>query len=380
VRVLVVAAGSPATVFALSPLAHALRNAGHTVFMAATEDMMGVVASAGFPGIAVTDLPIRHFITTDRAGAPVTIPADPTAQAHFTGRWFGRLAAASMPVLTGLADAWRPDVVVGGTMCYAAPLLAAELKVPFVRQAWDAIDADGIHPGADEELQPELRRLGLDRLPAPDLFVDISPPSLRPAHTDPAVAMRWIPGNAQRRLEPWMYTRGTRPRILVTSGSRVTRAPSYDQNYDFLRTLTARLRDRDAELIVAAPEDVADGIRAELGDVRAGWFPLDVVAPTCDLVVHHGGGVTSMTSLDAGVPQLIMPKGAVLVVPARRIADRGAAITLESGEDDADGVADACHALLTNPSYRAQAQALSREIRAMPPPSTVVGQIESLVA
>ncbi|MFF7637028.1 nucleotide disphospho-sugar-binding domain-containing protein [Kitasatospora sp. NPDC008050] len=380
-KILFVAAGSPATVFALAPLATAARNAGHQVFMAANADMMPVVVEAGLPGLPTTELPIRHFITTDRNGDPEAIPADPAGQALFTGRWFARMAAASLAGMLELTRHWRPDLVVGGTMSYVAPLLAAHLGVPHVRQAWDAIDADGIHPGADAELRPELAELGLERLPEPDLFIDICPPSLRPAHAAPAQMMRYIPANKQRRLEPWMYTRGKRRRVCVTSGSRVAKE-SYDKNYEFLRDLAGDLAAWDVELIVAAPEEVAAALRTELPDagLRAGWIPLDVVATTCDLLVHHAGGVSTLTGLNAGVPQLLIPKGAVLETPARRIADYGAAITLLPGQDSAEGISAACQDLLAQPGYRKRAQELSTEISEMPRPASVVAALEELVS
>ncbi|BFU42709.1 glycosyltransferase [Krasilnikovia sp. MM14-A1004] len=375
-KVLFVAAGSPATIFALAPLATAMRNAGHTVFLAATDDMMPVVTAAGLPGIPTTAQPIKHFITTARDGSPVSIPDDPAAQARFTGSWFARLALAMLPPLRELAEGWRPDLIVGGTMSYAAPLLAAELGVPFVRQAWDAVEADGIHPGAERELAPELRSLGLDRLPPPDVFIDICPPALRPARAAPAEPMRFIPANAQRPLEPWMYRRGTRPRVLLTSGSRVTRRETYDQNYRFLTDLIGKVADLDVELLVAAPDEVAEGLRTEHPDVRAGWVPLDVVATTCDVVVHHGGGVTSLTALNAGLPQLLLPKGAVLVAPAARIAARGAGISLPPEHETADEIAGAVQRMLADPSFRRRAGDLAAEIATMPPPADLVAVLE----
>ncbi|MFG2296197.1 glycosyltransferase [Streptomyces sp. NPDC048603] len=378
-RILFVAAGSPATVFALAPLATAARNAGHQVVMAANEDMTPVITGVGLSAVATTGRPIRHFITTDRDGNPESIPTDPVEQALFTGRWFARMAAETLPRMLEFCRSWRPDVVVGGTMCYVAPLLALHLGVPHVRQAWDAIDADGIHPGADAELRPELTALGLDRLPDPDLFIDICPPSLRPAHAAPARMMRHVPVNKQRRLEPWMYGRGDRPRVLVTSGSRVARE-SYDRNFEFLRGLAKDVAAWDVELIVAAPDEVADALRAELPEVRAGWVPLDFVARTCDVLIHHAGGVSTLTGLDAGVPQLLIPKGSVLEVPARRVADQGAAITLLPGEDTAERIADSCRTLLSDGSYRERARALSREIADMPAPATLVTALEDLAA
>ncbi|GAA2448612.1 nucleotide disphospho-sugar-binding domain-containing protein [Streptomyces glaucus] len=374
---LFVAAGSPATVFALAPLATAARNAGHQVVMAANDDMVPHIISSGLPGIATTDLPIRHFITTDRAGNPEQIPSGAVEQALFTGRWFARMAASSLPRMLEFCRAWRPDLIVGGTMCYVAPLLALHLGVPHVRQTWDAIEADGIHPGADAELRPELAPFGLDRLPDPDLFVDICPPSLRPAGAAGAQPMRYVPANAQRRLEPWMFAKGERRRVLVTSGSRVAKE-SYDKNFDFLRGLAKDVASWDVELIVAAPDPVADALRDSLPGVRVGWVPLDVVAPTCDLLVHHAGGVSTLTGLNAGVPQLLIPKGAVLEKPARRVADYGAAITLLPGEESAEAIADSCRELLSKDGYGERARELAREIAAMPSPASVVAALGQL--
>lgn len=374
---LFVAAGSPATVFALAPLATAARNAGHQVVMAANDDMVPYITSSGLPGIATTELPIRHFITKDRAGRPETIPVDPVEQALFTGRWFSRMAASSLPGMLEFCRVWRPDLIVGGTMSYVAPLLALHLGVPHVRQSWDAIEADGIHPGADAELQPELVEFGLERLPEPDLFVDICPPSLRPAGAAEAQPMRYVPANAQRRLEPWMLAGGERRRVLVTSGSRVAKE-SYDKNFDFLRGLAKDVASWDVELIVAAPDEVAGVLGEGLPGARVGWVPLDLVAPTCDLLVHHAGGVSTLTGLNAGVPQLLVPKGAVLEKPALRVADYGAAITLLPGEDSAEAIADACQELLSKDGYGERARELSREIAAMPAPASVVAALGQL--
>ncbi|MGW6055045.1 nucleotide disphospho-sugar-binding domain-containing protein [Streptomyces sp. NPDC055189] len=378
-RVLFVAAGSPATVFSLAPLATSVRNAGHQVLMAANEDMMPFVAGAGLAGVPTTSLPIAHFITLDREGNREEIPADPVEQALFTGRWFARMAASSLPHMVRVAEEWRADLVVGGTMSYVAPLLAARLGIPFVRQAWDAVEADGIHPGAEAELRGELADLSLSGLPEPDMFIDICPPSLRPVDAPPSRLMRYVPANGQRQLEPWMYRKDGRGRLCVTSGSRVAK-DSYDQSFGFLRGLAREAAGWDTELIVAAPESVAGQLREELPGVRVGWVPLDVLAPTCDLLVHHAGGVTTLTGLQAGVPQLLIPRGAVLEKPAQRVADHGAAITLQPGQDEPEAMAAACRELLEEASYGLRAKEISAEINALPAPWELVGDLEKLTA
>ncbi|MFF3333576.1 nucleotide disphospho-sugar-binding domain-containing protein [Streptomyces sp. NPDC002888] len=373
-KILFVASGSPATVFALAPLATAARNAGHAVFMGAVEDMVPYIASAGIPALSTAPSSIRRFSTMDRAGNPVRMPETPAEELDFAGRWFGRMAAGSMAALRELAQNWRPDLVVGGSMSFAAALIATELGVPYVRQAWDTGDAWRTDPAASEELRPELEELGLDRLPDPDLFIDICPPSLRPADAPPAQMMRWIPANGQRQLEPWMYTKGDRPRVLVTSGSRLV----FAKKTGFLRGLVADMAALNAEMVVATLDEVAAELSAELPDVRAGWVPLDVVVPTCDVVVHHAGGVTALTAMNAGVPQLIVPQGGNFVEAGQRISDFGAAVTVD--ENTPAAVEKACRELIEDPSYAERARALSAEIAALPLPAEVVGVLERLVA
>ncbi|MFJ3498496.1 glycosyltransferase [Streptomyces sp. NPDC086091] len=380
-RILFVAGGSAATVFALAPLATAARGVGHEVIMASVGDIVPVVAGVGLPAVSMTSSPISDFIYRDREGAPVTPPTDPDEQPAFTGEWFGRMAAATLGPLTDLAHDWRPDLVVGGTMMYAAGLLARQLGVPYVRHAWDAVEATRIDPGAEKELQPELGRLGLDGLPAPDLFIDVCPPSLRPPDAAPAHPMACLPANTQRRLEPWMYTRGGRPRVCVTAGSRVAndQGTAYlREAYEFLRTLALDVAALDAEVVIAAPENVAADLRADLEDVHAGWVPLDVVLRTCDLLVGHAGGVTTLNAMYAGVPQLLLPQWGILGPPTRRLAEYGAAITLQPDEATRERLAESCRALLTQPSYAERAEDLAQEIAAMPPPAELVGVLEKL--
>ncbi|CAM5325365.1 hypothetical protein STANM337S_00849 [Streptomyces tanashiensis] len=375
-RILFVAGPSPATVFGLASLAVAARQAGHRVIVAGTEELVPHITGVGLPGAAVTPRTWESLIVTDRSGGAVPrMPRGVEPERRHHGGWFGRLAAESLHGLRELAAHWRPGLVVGGSMSYAAPLLAAELGVPYVRQAWDLYDTRGVDPYAAEELRPELAALGLDRLPEPDLRVDVCPPSLRPPDADPAQPMRWIPYNRQQELEPWMYGRGDRPRVCVTSGSRETEA-----NRDFLGRLVADLAAFDAEILVAAPEEAAARLRETAGRVRIGWMPLDVVAPTCDLLVHHGGGVTGMTALAAGTPQLLLSRWDIFASTMRRTAERGAARVLFPEETSPEAVLRACRELLEEPGPRKRSAEIAAEIAALPGPAEVVTALERLAA
>ncbi|MFD8714426.1 nucleotide disphospho-sugar-binding domain-containing protein [Streptomyces anulatus] len=381
-RVLFVTGGGQATVFALAPLATAVRAAGHQVFMAANHEVMPAITASALPAVPVTESPLRHLISHDRQGRPVDLPLGrPVAeQAEFTGRWFGRMAAESLPLLRDFTARWRPDLVVGGTSTYAAPLLARHLDVPYVRLAWDAIDARRVHPGASRELAPELALLGLDVLPGPDLFIDVCPPGLRPREAAPAEPMRFVLGNLHRVLEPWMYTRGEHRRICVTAGSQVTRAGGHGL-FSFLTRTVRELAPLDAEVLVAAPQALIDDVRSECRDVgrlQVGWMPLDVVAPTCDLLVHHGGGVTSLTGMCAGVPQVVVPGADMLADAARLLAAYGAAVTLPTGDDRPGAVGEAARQVLSDRGHAARAGELRAEIEAMPTPHDLVAVLEKL--
>ncbi|GAA4009887.1 glycosyltransferase [Streptomyces marokkonensis] len=383
-KLLFIAGGSSATVFTIAPLATALRNAGHDVLVAANEPLPDIAAGIGLPSVSIVPQPVFHFMRFDRSGNRIEPPKDARENMLHTGRAFGRMAAAGLEALRDLARTWRPDAVVGGSMTYAAGLLAAHLQVPYVRQAWDVVPTDGADPGAEDELRPELSALGLTGLPDPALSIDVCPPSLRPCLPTSAgpqgQLMRWVPGNGQRRVEPWMFTRpADRRRVVITTG---TRALAF-QSAGALRGLVDQLARTGAEVLIAAPDHVTEKLGSELDDVHIGWLPLDVVAPTCDLLVHHGGGVTAMTAMHAGVPQLITPEASYMEIVARALSDFGAGIALATqapDQDQTEEIAAGCREILSDPRYGQRARILSREMASLATPADMAVAVEKLAA
>jgi glycosyltransferase len=365
-RLLFVAGGSPATVFALAPLATEARNAGHEVIVAATAEMMPVVVAAGLPGLSVTERRMHDLMFTGRSGQALTVPADPRQRLRFGGRGFGRLAEASRQALSDLAGAWRPDVVLGGTLAFAAGLLADRLGVPYVRHGWDMGEPAEMDAGAVEEI---------GALPDPALWVHICPPSVLAPEAPPGVAMRFVPTGAQRELQSWMYGVPERPRICLTAGSRANK----EQDLGFLDVLLERLTDLDAELVVAAPDDVARELTTRHPRVRAGWLPLGIVLPTCELLVHAGGGQTALTAIHAGVPQLMLPNMPKLIPHCERLTRFGAAETLLPGSDTPDAILAASAKILADDAYAERSRELAAEMRKLPGPAQVLTVIEDLI-
>jgi UDP:flavonoid glycosyltransferase YjiC (YdhE family) len=176
-----------------------------------------------------------------------------------------------------------------------------------------------------------------------------------------------------------MYTRPARRRVVVTSGSRSSDGPVRERDLAFLRGLIDAVEALDGEIVVAAPEGVAADLRAERPGLRAGWIPLDVLIHTCDAVVSHGGGVTVMTALSAGVPQLVIPQLSHSLPPALRMSDFGASITLPPAQASAQAVRTAVGDLLDKPGYRERAGDLAREIASLAAPAETVRVVERIV-
>lgn len=377
-RVLILAGIAPSTVFSHVPLATALRNAGHQVMMTASlDELIPIIAGVGLPAVRVTDPNVSAREIIARDSRLLEIPEDPIAREQQSGHWYARLEAVTLGALQAFTEDWRPDVIIGGMSAYAAPLLAKRLGVPYVRHAWDIHDPELLDLGATEELQAELAELGLDSLPEPDMMIDITPPSLRPSGPASAQMMRWIPGNTQCRLEPWMYTRGADARIGVTIGTGVA---SYNQ-YDFLQAIVANVKAVDAEVVVPVTEDALTVLEDRLKDVRVAWVPLDILAPTCDVLVHQTGGSTMMTALSYGVPQVLIPDPSLhrANAMARRLVEAGAAVSLSPEQATSETIAKSCQEIISNSRYAEAARALAGEIAALPLPSEVARRVEWLV-
>ncbi|WP_228816705.1 nucleotide disphospho-sugar-binding domain-containing protein [Nocardia transvalensis] len=317
-----------------------------------------------------------QFMYSDRDGEPLIEPADPDEWNLFNGRGMGRLAAASLPALEEVVNQWKPDLIVGGSLSYAAPIIAAQFGIPFVRHALNMGEPANIDIGAADELEHELAERGLSAIPGEDLFIDICPPSVRPKDALPSQSMRYIPYNTHKALEPWMYAHGEKPRVMVSAGSRVT--PDYELGA--LSDLVQKVAPLDLEMIIAVPDEVASALEPLPPGVRAGWVPVDVLMRSSDLLVHRAGGNTMLTAMTVGIPQLVVPAMPKQVDMTITLVEYGAAKMLIDGKNDTpENIVDSCRELLEKPSYTERSKDIAREIASLPAPHDVVGVIEKLV-
>ncbi|WP_141579093.1 glycosyltransferase [Actinomadura sp. WMMA1423] len=354
-KILFTVGGSQAVVFGVAPLASAARNAGHEILLAADEPLMEAAEAVGLPAVCITSERMHYGQDS-------------------------KTAAARLGALLELAESWTPDLVVGG-LSPVPKVIAARLKVPYVRHVWHITPKGGRGAQIEAEIRPEMERLGVAELPEPALFIDVCPPSLRLPGSPPARSMRWYPRVRQCRLQPWMYTRPEgRPRVLITAG---TRHLVLDTAGGSLEALVDGLAGEGAEVVIPALPEAAERLGSRFGGARIGWIPLDVVAPTCDLAVHHGGATTTATLVNAGVPQLIIPDNGFGRAVAEGVSGFGAALMVdgpEAGRSPGEAVAAGCREILSNPRYAERTRLLAEEIASLPTPAEVVLELESLSA
>ncbi|WP_242608770.1 nucleotide disphospho-sugar-binding domain-containing protein [Actinomadura formosensis] len=372
--------------FPLVPLAWALQSAGHEVLVAAPGDFSAAVTGTGLCAHATVDeADFGDFMFRDRAGRPVERPAEMDGRLAVSGRAWGRLAARVLPGMLDAVRGWRPDLVISEPCEHAGPVAAARHGVPWVEHGWGMALHPILRRAGGEELAPELDELGLPALPDPSAVIDVCPPSMQRPGAAAGLAMRYTPYNGSAPLPGWLWDRPAVPRVCLTMGSLLPRFGG-EPVADLLSRLVRALPALGIELVVAMAPDRAKLLPAASPAVRlAGWLPISRVLPHCDLVIHHGGGGSTLTSLAASVPQLVLPRPAVdMIDNAERVAAAGAGRALPpevtGGDGGMDAVLAACAELLAEPRYRRGAAALAAEIAARPAPARIVPRLRRLAA
>jgi UDP:flavonoid glycosyltransferase YjiC (YdhE family) len=378
-RVLVFASCSEGLALPLVPLGWALRTAGHEVLVACPENMAPALLGAGLPVYPYTpaiDIPdvLRH----DRQGNPVQRPplTDELPMLAHIGRGYGRLAARFLPPALELARRWRPDMVVSEPQGLGGALVAAALDVPWVKLGISIGSLRMLEEVAFGEAAPELEQLGLSQFPEPAVFLDPCPESLQRADQPGTHRFRYLAYNGVAKYPDWALEERTRPRLCLTIGTRLP----VSGDLPLLVQLTRNLADLDVELVIAVDEENAKPLYPLPEQVVvAGRVPLNLALPACDLAVHHGGTGTTMACLAAGIPTVTFPAIAEVWDFARRLDAFGAAIRIKIEELSAERVLAASTTILTDPSYRANAELLAKEVAALPTLAESVDVLERLI-
>ncbi len=386
-RVLVTVWAWPSHYYPLVPLAWALRSAGHEVQVASQPALAPVIERSGMHPVAIgrdvdyTALVSRHVGQMPRLSSSRgwwdAARQGGAAEGSFTA--FAAVAEAMAGDLIDLTRSYRPDLIVHDATTFAAPLAAAAAGVPAIRQLWGPDLMIRFTEAAATALEPVGRRHGLSRIDlAAAATLDPCPRSLQVPTSDHRLWTRYIPYNGSGAVPAWLGAPPVgRPRIAVTGGTTSTLLAGEER---FLaQDVIEALEGVDCELVAA----VSPGDRERLANVPANTrlaesLPLSLLLPTCDLLIHQGGGGTILTALTYGVPQLVIPQLPDHAFNGRQLSRTGACIVLYPAEMTVDDVRQATAALLGEPSYRAAAGRLCAEMAARPSPAQIIGAMADI--
>jgi UDP:flavonoid glycosyltransferase YjiC (YdhE family) len=206
----------------------------------------------------------------------------------------------------------------------------------------------------------------------PRWYLDTCPPALQVddwQQPDGRIGLRPEPHRAPGQVpNPPGSPERRRPRVLVTFGT-VFNAPVLQT--PLLRELAASDVDlRVTTGLLATAEDFdIDPERVTF----VGFTPLAELLRDIDLVVMHGGAGTTLGSLAAGIPLVVVPQAADQFVQADRVAAAGAGRAVVPGSSES--VADVVMTMLRDPGYRENAQRVAAQIAALPSPADVASRL-----
>ncbi|MEU4160993.1 nucleotide disphospho-sugar-binding domain-containing protein [Actinoplanes sp. NPDC026670] len=366
-RVLVVAAPLIGHVLPLVPLARALRDAGHEVLFA-----------TGADGLRVTGFEVRDVAPGFRFGAVAALTAlrhpllvrdelAGTAGTRMVGHLFGAVNDRIVDRVERTARQWRPDRIVYEPLAAAGAVVAARLGVPGI------LHENSLYDGP--ALLAATRMRGRPELAAPAVVIRIAPASVAGRGTH--LPMRFVPYTGPEPLprssaEPLPQKAGPRPEELSGPPLRprilVSRSTVPQPGPDRMMSRVAEAaRDVDADVVL-----IRSNVRRPPPGVRAvGWVPIPAALAAGAVIVHHGGAGTTLTALQAGVPQLIIRGAGDRRHNAELVAARGAGLAA----DERDITPALLTRLITDPVLPAAAREVSAEIAAMPPPEHLVEAI-----
>jgi UDP:flavonoid glycosyltransferase YjiC (YdhE family) len=306
------------------------------------------------------------------------------APVHMFPHLFGTVAAPHrLTDLLVVVNDWRPDVVVHDAAELAAPIAAASVGVPNVCHSFGALIPAERVEAASEAVAPLWQQAGL--MPRPwsgcydHLYLDIYPPSLRPAYGDYIVrrqSLRPIPFSVDLSDASEVFTSivDDRPIVYLTFGTlfNSTSGP-FSSALEALAELPVQV------VVTVGPRGDPHAFGAQPDNVSVyRYIPQTTILPLCSLVVSHAGSGTFLAALDHGLPQLCLPQAADQFGNAEHGTRAGVALRLFPHEISCESVRDAAERLLSEPSYRDNAARTQAELHAMPSPDDIAALIEQV--
>ncbi|NHD19336.1 MULTISPECIES: nucleotide disphospho-sugar-binding domain-containing protein [unclassified Actinopolyspora] len=376
--------------FAISPgldhlypalgLAWSLRIAGHDVVVATSGPATDAATRAGLaavdvaPGVDFASLFPKPESTEDRARMMRERGRKMTETLATPEIILDRFAAVNDRMLDGtlsLARTWGADLVVYSRVQGSALVVARAMGIPAVENGYSFL-REGELPG---RFLPYLKPL-YERHEIP-----VELPETVQLHFAPEFMMRgegegwsvrFTPYQGGSVLPDWLLRPRERRRVVVTLGTVVPGVSGAGS----LHGLIEAAAESDAEFVLALGDDIDLSPLGTLPDnVRpVGWTPLSTLLPTLDGIIHHGGCATTLSSAQAGVPQLAIPHGADNWINANMIEDCGIGFQRELE----DFTKEDLDLILDDTNLRSRCAEVAGNIALQPGPDLMVPQLAAL--
>lgn len=385
-RTLFVCWAWPSHLYPMVPLAGAMRASGHEVLVGCPPSLVPVAVRTGLPVVSVghdVDLgpTVQKLLDRAKPGGPERRPRVRAAgqRPPTPLDMFARTADAMADGLLELCRQWRPDVIVHDATTYAAPAVGRALGIPTVRHLWGVDFTYQLRQFEPEAFGPLYRRLGLNGVAVSGQTptLDPCPPGLQLPVDYAPQRLRYIPYNGSGTYEPGLLPPSRRSRLCVTWG---TTSSQFGGEDPVLTQVLEAAADLDVDVVFATT-----GRDSAPAALRPHWRtavmqPLHLLLPGCDAVVSPGGSGTVMTTVMAGLPQVVVPLLPDQEVTAERLAAAGAGLRIASRETSRESVGDALDALLNEARYTEAARRLRDEARTQPSPAGAVRFVEQLAS
>ncbi|MFI6097053.1 glycosyltransferase [Lentzea sp. NPDC051213] len=378
-RILFSSLGSHGHTYPLLPLAIAAREQGHDVLYAVDPGFHQTVAELGF---TVVDAGLSIWAAFRQANELHGTPEFRREMLRQTAvDAFGSvLPRAYLTDLEPVLEHDKPDLVVFEIINPGAGLAAMRAGIPAVCHGFGKMDETLVPEAMSDLFLEYVTELGITLpdghhygLGSP--YLDVFPPSLQDlsylADVD-RIPMRPIPFAEPGELPEWVAGHA-KPLVYLTFGTAFA-------NPDVLGTAIAGLAHLDAEVLVATGPQVEPSALTDVpGNVHVlPWVPQADLLAHADLVVHHGGAGTTVSSMAVGLPQLVLPQGADQFRNAEIVANAGLGAQLVGEEFTPDAVHEVTRKLLQDNDVHRAVAGIAAEIAEMPHPDDVVPKLVEL--
>jgi UDP:flavonoid glycosyltransferase YjiC (YdhE family) len=369
----------------LVSIARAAADTGHDVAFACARSFVPTVAGAGFTAFAA-GFEIDGRLPREIAPGLRDGPYENFTHYAVPHLFIGLFARVMLPDLLALCRTWQPDVLVRENTEFAACVAGEMLDLPYA-----TVRATGSSPTFYANRHALAASLGALREyaalpPDPDvqmpfrhLYLMAEPPSFSRDEV-PATTryIRPVDMVARKNECPpdWLDNLPARPTVYATVGTVLGRSGRAQRT---LHSVLQALRDEPINLIVTVGPDADPcDFGPQPPNVRIERFiPQELVLPRCDLVLAHGGFGTVKGALSHGVPMVLLPHSADQPDNARRCAASGVGMVVGT-ERGPEAIRDAVRRVLSDSSYRVNAQRVRAEILELPGPEEVIPVLEQL--